>query len=58
MGQEKPNMPNSDNSESTVRNRASRYEVRCDDCKKTIRMTDSVGESAAGGRCNDCLEVA
>jgi hypothetical protein len=33
---------------------AGRYEVKCDDCKATLRRTDSMGESAAGGRCADC----
>lgn len=31
-----------------------RYTVKCDDCKEEIRRTDSVAESAAGGRCDKC----
>ena len=31
-----------------------RYEVLCDDCKATLRTTDSLPESAAGGRCLRC----
>lgn len=30
------------------------YAVKCDECKTTIRETDNVRESAAGGRCDDC----
>ncbi len=30
------------------------FEVKCDDCKTTIRETDSVSESAAGGLCDEC----
>lgn len=33
------------------------YEVKCDDCKKTMRHTDSMQESAAGGRCATCKGV-
>jgi hypothetical protein len=33
---------------------APKYLVRCDDCKKTIGQTDSLRESAAGGRCDEC----
>lgn len=33
-----------------------RYSVKCDDCRQDIRRTDSVAESAAGGRCDDCHE--
>lgn len=28
-----------------------RYLVKCDDCQQTIRETDEVRESYAGGRC-------
>jgi hypothetical protein len=31
-----------------------RYVVKCDDCKRDLRETDSVPESAAGGLCDDC----
>jgi hypothetical protein len=31
-----------------------RYVVKCDDCKTTIRETDSLVESAAGGSCGCC----
>lgn len=31
-----------------------RYIVKCDDCKVTIRQTDDVRESYAGGRCDTC----
>jgi predicted SprT family Zn-dependent metalloprotease len=34
------------------------YAVKCDDCKVEIRRTDSVQESAAGGRCETCKGVA
>ena len=30
------------------------YEVKCDDCKVTLRRTDDVRESYAGGRCAKC----
>lgn len=30
------------------------YEIKCDECKVKIGETDSVRESAAGGRCEDC----
>lgn len=30
------------------------YVVKCDDCKRELRETDSLHESAAGGLCNDC----
>ena len=33
------------------------YEVKCDDCKRTIRMTGSLRESAAGGVCVGCRVV-
>lgn len=29
------------------------YEIKCDECKTTIGRTDSLRESAAGGRCDD-----
>ena len=32
------------------------FEVKCDDCKVTIRMTASMQESAAGGRCPECAK--
>ena len=31
-----------------------RYDVRCDFCKKVIKTTDSMGESAGGGTCKKC----
>ena len=31
-----------------------RYSVKCDECKAEIRRTDSLQESAAGGRCGEC----
>ena len=31
-----------------------RYLVKCDLCKKTIKTTDNVEESYAGGTCNEC----
>lgn len=37
---------------------AGRYEVKCDECRQTIRRTDSVAESAAGGRCDKCKPAA
>ena len=30
------------------------WDIKCDDCKKTIRKTENVRESYAGGRCDDC----
>lgn len=30
------------------------YEIKCDDCKKVIGRTDSLHESACGGRCFEC----
>lgn len=30
------------------------YDVKCDDCKTTIRTTTKVRESYAGGRCAAC----
>ncbi len=30
------------------------YEVKCDICKVTIRRTDDVRESYAGGTCEEC----
>lgn len=30
------------------------YMVRCDDCKDVLRWTQSLRESAAGGRCAWC----
>lgn len=33
------------------------YEIKCDDCKATIRLTDSLSESAAGGRCESCRDL-
>ena len=32
-----------------------RYVIKCGDCKVTIGETDSLGESAAGGRCARCV---
>ena len=31
-----------------------RYFVKCDECRETMRFTDSVPESAAGGVCPAC----
>lgn len=31
-----------------------KYTVKCDDCKKEIRKTDSLRESVSGGRCEEC----
>lgn len=31
-----------------------KYVIKCDDCKRTIGETDSLSESAAGGRCKEC----
>lgn len=30
------------------------YDIKCDECKKVIGTTDSMGESAMGGYCNEC----
>lgn len=30
------------------------YQVKCDNCKQTIRETDNVQESYAGGTCEAC----
>lgn len=30
------------------------YDVKCDDCKVTMRQTEDVRESYAGGRCDAC----
>ena len=35
-----------------------RYIVKCDDCKTTIGQTDSLKESAEGGRCAPCKVTA
>ena len=37
---------------------ASTFAIKCDDCKETIGETNSLGESAAGGRCADCMAVS
>ena len=34
------------------------YIIKCDECKVTIGETDSMRESAAGGRCIDCVGKA
>ncbi len=34
------------------------YNVKCDDCKKTIKQTPFVRESYAGGQCSDCANNA
>jgi predicted nucleic acid-binding Zn ribbon protein len=35
------------------------YFVKCDECRETMRFTDSVRESAEGGRCEKCrAEIA
>lgn len=31
-----------------------KYVIKCDDCKQEIGQTDSLSESAAGGRCEVC----
>jgi hypothetical protein len=31
-----------------------KYIVKCDFCKKTMRTTDDLGESASGGTCKKC----
>jgi hypothetical protein len=31
-----------------------KYSIKCDDCKKTIGTTNSMGVSAQGGRCRSC----
>lgn len=31
-----------------------RYMVKCDDCHETMRNTDDLRESAAGGVCESC----
>ena len=31
-----------------------KYLVKCDDCKQTLRGTDSMRESAEGGHCDKC----
>ncbi len=33
----------------------SKYVIKCDDCKQTIGHTDSLRESAEGGRCDLCV---
>ena len=33
-----------------------KYDVKCDDCKATIRTTSDVKESYAGGRCATCTK--
>lgn len=30
------------------------YEVKCSECRKTVRETSSFRESAAGATCEDC----
>lgn len=35
----------------------SRYIIKCDECKETIGETDSLSESAAGGRCDKCIAI-
>lgn len=30
------------------------YSIKCDGCRAELGRTDSVRESAAGGRCDDC----
>ena len=40
---------------SAARNEAARqWMVKCDDCRKTIRMTENVQESNEGGTCDEC----
>ncbi len=34
------------------------YSVKCDDCKRTMRMTLDIKASYAGTRCEECLRVA
>lgn len=31
-----------------------RYQIKCDECKTAIGETDSLAESAAGGKCDRC----
>lgn len=31
------------------------YNVKCDDCKKTLRETENIQEVYAGGLCFECL---
>ena len=31
-----------------------RYIIKCDDCKAMIGRTNVLGESAAGGKCDNC----
>jgi len=33
-----------------------RFEIKCDNCKKTIGKTDNMMESYAGGKCKSCKE--
>ena len=33
------------------------YEIKCDDCKRTIGYTDSARTSAAGGHCGACFSI-
>ena len=35
-----------------------RYIIKCDDCKQQVGSTDSLAESAAGGRCWTCKHTA
>jgi hypothetical protein len=35
------------------------YEVKCSECRATVRTTENVRESYAGGTCDDCrAEIA
>ena len=31
-----------------------KYIIKCDNCKRTIRKTDNITESYAGGQCSKC----
>ena len=42
---------------ASERIREGRYAVKCDECKAEIRRTDSLHESACGGRCADCTPL-
>jgi hypothetical protein len=42
------------NEMQTATETSGRYVVKCDECKKDMRHTDSMVESAAGGRCEEC----
>lgn len=33
-----------------------KYDIKCDNCKKTIGTTDSLRESVEGGICGQCKD--